>query len=138
MADEIKFEASGFSSLKAQIREATLEYQALLSSVDATPAAIEAAAAKVAELKDQFDDANDAVNALTGAGKIQAFTKGLGAISGGFTAIQGAIALAGGDAKDFQKTMQKLQGAMALTQGLAQLEDLGNAFPKFDRDWETS
>ena len=126
--DNINFEVTGFSSLKAQIREATIEYQKLLSDVDSTPEAISAAASRVAELKDKFDDANDAVNALTGAGKIQAFGKGLSAISGGFTAIQGAISLAGGSGKDFEKTMQRLQGAMALTQGLSQLEDLGNAF----------
>ena len=41
---EIKFEATGFQSLKAQIREANLAYQALLADVNATPAAIAAAA----------------------------------------------------------------------------------------------
>ena len=128
MAEPIKFEATGFQSLKAQIREATLEYQALLQSIDATPEAISAAAAKVADLKDQFDDANDAVNALTGAGKFQAFTRGLAAVSGGFTALQGAITLVGGDVKEFEQTFQRLQAAMALTQGLSAMEDLGNAF----------
>lgn len=129
MADEnIELEVSGFKNLKAQIKEAQIEYQKLLSDVGATPQAIQAAAARVAELKDRFDDANDSVNALTGAGKFQAFGKGLTAISGGFTAIQGAIGLAGGNAKEFEKTMLKVQSAMALTQGLSQLEDLGNAF----------
>lgn len=125
---EINFNATGFSSLKAQIREATLEYQALLQNIEATPEALKAAAAKVADLKDSIDDANDAVQALTGAGKFQAFTKGLSSVAGGFTAIQGAITLAGGDAKEFEQTMLKLQGALALTQGLAALEDLPNAF----------
>jgi len=128
MAEPIKFEATGFQSLKAQIREANLEYQALLSSIDATPEAISAAATKVADLKDRFDDANDAVNALTGAGKFQAFTRGLAAVSGGFTALQGAITLVGGDVKEFEQTFQRLQAAMALTQGLSAMEDLGNAF----------
>jgi hypothetical protein len=129
MADEnIELEVSGFKNLKAQIKEAQIEYQKLLSDVGATPQAIQAAAARVAELKDQFDDANDSVNALTGAGKFQAFGKGLTAVSGGFTAIQGAIGLAGGNAKEFEKTLLKVQSAMALTQGLSQLEDLGNAF----------
>jgi hypothetical protein len=129
MADEnIDIEVTGFQSLKAQIKEAQIEYQKLLADVNATPSAINAAAQKAADLKDKFDDANDSVNALTGAGKFQAVTKGLTALSGGFTALQGAISLAGGDAKDFEKTFQKVQGAMALTQGLTALEDLGNAF----------
>ena len=128
MAEKIEFDASGFQSLKAQIREANIEYQALLANIDATPEAVAAAAAKVANLKDDFNDANDAVNALTQQGKFQALTKGLAAVSGGFTAMQGAIGLVGGDVKDFEKTFQKLQAAMALTQGLTALADLGDAF----------
>ena len=128
MAEKIEFEASGFVSLKTQIREANLAYQALLADVNATPAAIAAAAAKVGDLKDKFDDANDAVNAMTSAGRIQAFTKGISALAGGFTAINGAMALAGDSGKNLQETMVKLQGALALTQGLAALEDLPNAF----------
>jgi hypothetical protein len=128
MAEPIKFEATGFQSLKAQIREANLEYQALLSNIDATPEAVAAAATKVANLKDEFNDANDAVNALTQQGKFQALTKGLAAVSGGFTALQGAITLVGGDVKEFEQTFQRLQAAMALTQGLTALADLGDAF----------
>ena len=128
MAEDIKFEASGFVSLKTQIREANLAYQALLADVNATPAAIAAAAQKVGDLKDRFDDANDAVNAMTSAGRIQAFTKGISAIAGGFTAINGAMALAGDSGKELQETMVKLQGAIALTQGITALEDIPNAF----------
>jgi hypothetical protein len=128
MAEKIEFEASGFQSLKAQIREANLAYQALLADVNATPAAINAAAQNVADLKDKFDDANDAVNAMTSAGRIQAFTKGLSSVVGGFTAINGAMALAGESGKDLQETMVKLQGGLALLQGVTALEDLPNAF----------
>jgi hypothetical protein len=128
MAEKIEFEASGFVSLKTQIREANLAYQALLADINATPAAIAAAAANVADLKDKFDDANDAVNAMTSAGRIQAFTKGLTSVVGGFTAINGAMALAGQSGEDLQKTMVKLQGGLALLQGVTALEDLPNAF----------
>jgi len=128
MAEKIEFDASGFSSLKAQIREANIAYQALLANVGATPQAIQAAAAKVADLKDQFNDANDSVNALTQQGKFQALTKGLAAVSGGFTAVQGAISLVSDDTKAFEATFKKLQAAMALTQGLTALADFADAF----------
>ena len=129
MADEnIDIEVTGFQSLKSQIKEAQVEYQKLLNSVNATPAAINAAAAKVGQLKETLADANDTANAFTTQGKFQAVTKSLAAVAGGFTAIQGAISLAGGDAKDFEKTFQKVQGAMALTQGLTALADMGDAF----------
>lgn len=128
MAENIDIEVTGFTSLKTQIKEATLEYQRLLQTVGATPAAIDAAARKVGDLKEQLGDVNDTTNAFTNQGKFQAVTKSLGAVAGGFTAIQGAISLAGGDAKDFEKTFQRVQGAMALTQGLTALADLGDAF----------
>jgi hypothetical protein len=126
--DNLDLEVTGFETLRAQIKEATIQMQMLAAAGKTGSEEFTAAANKVADLKDQLDDANDAVSALTGAGKIQAFGKGISAIAGGFTAVQGAISLAGGDAKEFEKTMQKLQGAMALSQGLSQLEDLGNAF----------
>ena len=46
MAEKIEFEASGFVSLKTQIREANLAYQALLADINATPASVAAAAGK--------------------------------------------------------------------------------------------
>ena len=129
MADEnIDIEVKGFQSLKSQIKEAQIEYQKLLADVNATPGAVDAAARKVGQLKETLADANETANAFTTQGKFQAVTKSVAALSGGFTALQGAISLAGGDAKDFEKTFQKVQGAMALTQGLTALADLGDAF----------
>jgi hypothetical protein len=128
MADKVGFEVEGFTSLRAQLREATLEAQKLSQQFGQfSPQAMEAAQ-RAADLKDEIDDVNGSINALTGAGKIQAFGKAVGSIAGGFTAAQGALALFGGESEDLQKTLVKLQGAMALTQGLAALEDVGQAF----------
>ena len=122
-----QFNFSGFNTLKKDLREATELYQRMLQSGTATTAQIEEQARKVAELRDEIDDANEATAALTGAGRIQAFTRGLTAVAGGFQAVQGAIALSGVESEKLQATMVKLQAAMALTQGLAALEDLPNA-----------
>ena len=127
--DNLDLEVTGFETLRAQIKEATIEFQKLQASGTATASEIAAAAAKVGALKDELADAADTASALgTAAGKFGAITKGLSAVAGGFTAIQGAIGLAGGDAKDFEKTMAKVQSAMALSQGLSQLSELGDAF----------
>ena len=129
MAEQIEIEIVGFTSLKAQIREATLEFQKLQSSGTATGAEIDKAAAKVGALKDEFADATETAKSLgTAAGKFGAVTKSLSVVAGGFTAIQGAIGLAGGDAKEFEKTMQRVQSAMALSTGLAQLAEMGDSF----------
>ncbi|CAB4157156.1 hypothetical protein UFOVP693_8 [uncultured Caudovirales phage] len=127
--DNVDIEVTGFTSLKAQIREATLEFQKLQSSGTATAAEIDRAAARVGALKDEFADATETAKSLgTAAGKFGAVTKALSGVAGGFTAIQGAIGLAGGDAKEFEKTMQKVQSAMALSTGLSQLSELGDSF----------
>ena len=123
-----QFDFSGFNTLKKDLREATNLYQQMVASGQASAEQIKAQAGRVAELKDRVDDANDAVKALTGAGQFRAFGAAVTAVAGGFSAVQGAIALAGGESEDFQKTMVKLQAAMSVTQGLSQLEDLGNAF----------
>ena len=128
MADKVGFEVEGFDSLRNQLRQAVLEAQKLSQQFGQfSPQAIEAAQ-KAANLKDEIDDVNGSINAMTGAGKIQAFGKAVSTIAGGFTAAQGALTLFGSESEDLQKTLVRLQGAMALTQGLTALEDAGQAF----------
>lgn len=114
-------------TFKSELLEAKKAYENLVLTKAPTEE-IAAAAQKLAEVKDNADDANSAVNALTGAGKFQAVTKSVQAVAGGFTAVKGAISLAGGASEEFQKTIQQVQGAMALTQGLTALEDVGDSF----------
>jgi hypothetical protein len=48
-----------------------------------------------------------------------------------FTAYQGAIALAGVESEEFEKTMIKVQGAMALAQGIQGVMEAGKQFKQF-------
>lgn len=114
-------------SLKAQLREAVMEAQ-MLSQQDLGSAQAIAAQKRVAELRDQIDDTNDAIQSFTGAGQFQAFGKAVQGVAGGFAAAQGAMALFGNESEDLQKILLKVNAAMALTQGLAALEDAPRAF----------
>lgn len=127
--DNIDIEVTGFQTLRAQIKEATIEMQKLAAAGKEGTEEYVRAAAKIGALKDELGDAADTAAALgTVAGKFGAVTRSLSVVAGGFTAIQGAIGLAGGDAKEFEKTMQRVQSAMALSTGLAQLSEMGDSF----------
>jgi hypothetical protein len=115
-------------NLKAQLREAQKEVQNLADKFGATSEQAINAAKKAAELKDKIGDAKALTEAFNPDAKFKAFSQTLGAVAGGFSAVQGAIGLLGGDAKDFEKTMVKVQSAMALSQGLNSLGELGDAF----------
>ncbi len=128
MAEEIVLEVSGFTNLRAQLREANQEVQMLTQQFGSTSAQVQGAAQRAAELKDQIEDARDSVAAFTGAGQFQAVGKAISGVAGGFAAVQGAMGLLGAESKDLQKTLVRVQSALALSQGLAQLEDLGRAF----------
>jgi hypothetical protein len=115
-------------SLKAQLKEATLEVQKLADEFGATSKEVIEASKRAADLKDRIEDANDSILAFKGEGAFNATAKALGSVASGFSAVEGAIVLAGGQSEEFQETMLKLQGAMALAQGLEGLEDAGRSF----------
>ncbi len=118
---DTQFNFSGFNTLKKDLRDATILYQQMVASGKASAEQIKQQAARVAELKDKIDDTNDAVKAMTGAGQFQAFGRAISAAAGGFAALQGTIALVGGESEDLQKTMVKLQAALSISQCLSQL-----------------
>ena len=115
-------------SLKKQLKEATLEVQELSAKFGSTSDAAVNAAKRAAELKDQIGDSKALVDAFNPDTKFAAFSKTLGAVAGGFSAVQGALGLLGVEGEDVEKTLLKVQSALALSQGLEQLGDLGDAF----------
>ena len=135
MAEKLTFdiEVNGnqdqaLGSLKKQLKEATLEVQALSEKFGATSEQAVNAAKKAAELKDRIGDSKALVDAFNPDTKFKAFSQTLGAVAGGFSAVQGALGLVGVEGEDVEKTLLKVQSALALSQGLEQLGDLGDAF----------
>jgi chromosome segregation ATPase len=105
-------------TLKAQLREATQEVQALSEKFGATSKEAVAAAKRAAELKDAIGDAKSLVDAFNPDAKFKALTASLSGVAGGFAAAQGAIALFGVESKEVEKALLQVQSAMALSQGL--------------------
>ena len=115
-------------TLKQQYKEAVLEVQKLADAFGATSIEVQNASKKAAELKDQIEDVNDAIQSQKGEGAFIALGRAVSAVANGFSAVQGAMGLVGVESEEVQQAMLRVQSAMALAQGLEGLEDAGRAF----------
>ena len=115
-------------SLKKQLREATYEVAALSDKFGATSVEAVNAAKKAAELRDRIGDAKSLTDAFNPDAKFKALTASLSGVAGGFGAVQGAMALFGAESDNVQKTLLKVQSAMALSQGL---QSVGESIDSF-------
>lgn len=105
-------------SLKQQLREAQNEVNTLSEKFGATSKEAINAAKKAAQLKDAIGDAKALTDAFNPDAKFKALTASLSGVAGGFAALQGAVGLFGNKAEAVEKTLLKVQSAMALSQGL--------------------
>lgn len=105
-------------SLKKQLREAQQEVMALADKFGATSKQAVEAAKRAGELKDRIGDAKALTDAFNPDAKFKALTASLSGVAGGFGAVQGAMALFGAESDNVQKTLLKVQSAMAISQGL--------------------
>jgi preprotein translocase subunit SecF len=146
MSDDVKIGAEveldpkstqNIKTLKQQLRDALKEAQTL-SAQDLGSKEAVAAQKRVAALRDSIEDTNESIAAFTGAGQFKAIGNAVQGIAGGFAAAQGAIALFGGESEELQKTLVRLNAAMAFSQGLSQLEGLKDSFGAVGRMIETN
>lgn len=115
-------------SLQAQFRQARNEAAQLIEKFgEFSPEALEAAN-KAARLKEELADVNERIDALNPEKKFQAVAQAASGIAGGVTAIQGGLALIGVEGEEVQKTLLKVQAALAFSQGLNQLLGLVDAY----------
>jgi hypothetical protein len=115
-------------TFKSQLKEAQQSLVAITEKFGDTSKEAAIAAKRVAELKDRMGDANKLVDGFNPDRKFQAFSNALSGIAGGFAAIQGAMALVGVGGEDVQKTLLKVQSALALSQGINNILELKDTF----------
>jgi hypothetical protein len=115
-------------TLRTQLREATQDFLKLQASGKATASEINQAAKRAAELKERISDAKDTIAAFNPEAKFKAFGQVIQGVAGAFAATQGALALVGVEGEEVQKTLLKVQGALALSEGLNTVLGLGDAF----------
>lgn len=84
---------------------------------------------RLGSVKDEIGDLRDEIGAFAGEGaKFGAVQKAIGGIASGFQAAQGAAALFGSESEDLQKSLLKVQAAMALAEGVKGIAEMGDAF----------
>jgi hypothetical protein len=115
-------------TLRTQLREATQDFLRLQQSGSATATEINNAAKRAADLKERISDAKDTIAAFNPEAKFKAFGQVIQGVAGAFAATQGALALVGVEGEEVQKTLLKVQGALALSEGLNTVLGLGDAF----------
>jgi hypothetical protein len=115
-------------SLKKQLREAQAEVTILADKFGATSKEAIEAAKRAAQLRDRIGDAKALTDAFNPDAKFKALTSSLSGVAGGFAAVQGSIGLFGGEAKNVEKALLKVQSAMALSQGLQAIGESVDSF----------
>jgi len=112
-------------SIKKQLRDATNDLVSLAAKFGEGSQEAVNAAKRVAELRDRIGDAKSMADAFNPDAKFKAFSQSLQGVAGGFAAVQGAMATFGIESEDLQQTLVKVQGALALSEGLNTFLDTG-------------
>jgi len=120
-------------NLKQQLKQAQVEVQVLADKFGVTSDQAREAAKKAAELKDRIGDAKALTDAFNPDAKFKGLAQALTGVTGGFAAVQGAMALVGSQSEDVEKTLLKVQAAMALAAGIDQLTEAKEAFVNLGR-----
>ena len=115
-------------SLKTQYKEAIQEVQRLADAYGATSTEAANAAKNAAQLKDRIEESKSLTDAFNPDAKFNALSGAIGGVVNGFQAYEGAMALIGVENEDLQKTLLKVQSAMALSQGIQGALEAKDAF----------
>jgi len=116
--DAIENTEKSVTSLKGQLRQAQAEVAALSEKFGATSREAVNAAKKAAELVDKIGDAKALTDAFNPDAKFRALSGSLGGVAGGFSVVTGAMGALGGESKDVENAILKVQSAMAISSGL--------------------
>jgi hypothetical protein len=121
---------NSIGEMKKLLKEANFELLKAQQNFGEYSAEAVNAAKKVATLKDTIQEAGETAQLFDPGKKFQAFAGAITAVAGGFTAVQGALGLVGVESKDVEKSLLRVQSALALSQGLSTLADSAKDFQR--------
>lgn len=118
-------------SLKSQLREAQEEVVKLSEKFGATSKEAVEASKRAGELKDKIGDAKSLTEAFNPDAKFKSLTASLSGAAGGLSAVTGAMGLLGGESKNTEAMILKVQSAMAISTGIQALGEARDSFKQF-------
>lgn len=121
-------------NIRTLIREVKMEMAALRNEAHMNGETLDETTGRYRELAEELGRLQDIQGDVTTQAKIlsndenqfEGVISGLSGLSGGFTAVQGAMALFGSENENLQKVMTQLQAVMAITMGLQQMQQMLN------------
>ena len=121
MGKEMEGAGKKSKTLKQELKE--LKSQIASGGLDAKQ--LSEATKRAAELTDHLGDVNQKIKALSSDTKrIDAVVEGFRGLAAGVAITQGAIGLLGGENEKVEKTLLKVQSAMALLTGIQEISNL--------------
>jgi len=115
-------------SFKKQLREAQADLVSMADKFGLASSQAQAAAMKVAGLKDSIGDAKALAETFNPDKKFVALGGAVQGVVAGFSAYSGAMGLLGVESKETEKLLLKVQSAMAIQQGLSGIAGAVDSF----------
>jgi hypothetical protein len=115
-------------TMRQQLRLATQDAQAMAEKYGIMSRQAIASASRAGELKDKIGDINTVITAFSADSKFTVVAGAMQSAAGAASIVTGAMGLLGTESKATQEMLLKVQSALALTQGLAQIKEMGASF----------
>ena len=109
-------------SLSVKLKEVTDEMKVLYDRGEQNSVRYQELTQKASEYKEAQDAVNKQVQIASGPQGFNGLINTLTFAAGGFSAVQGAIGLFGGESEDLNKIMLKVQSSLALVVGLQEIQ----------------
>lgn len=120
-----------YKTFKTQLREANAELQKQIQLTGESSASTVKAAKAVADLKDQMGFAKDLSDQFNPDQKMKALGAATQIAGTGLQGVTAGMALFGGESADTQKQLLKVQAAMAFSDAISNLSNLGDQYKVF-------
>jgi hypothetical protein len=115
-------------SLRSELRKAQADVAAMSDKFGATSKEATEAAKRAADLKDRIGDAKALTDAFNPDAKFKALAGAANIAAGALSGFEGVMGLIGVESEQAQKSILKVQSALAISQGLNVLQEIPDTF----------